>query len=191
MMSPLQVRPDEGKGLRLFQLHCDADDLKRLQAILQQADAGLASGRLADLLGGHPIDATRLEIFEVEDLDGFGLFNYLVKANGLPEAALDPDRAAIEALTGPVLVLYSGAYHDQHVTMSPAQDARLIGAWDEDLPPLEFTPLRAQSAKGTLTPAANTSPAPQVQMPRWLWILGSLVGLAIIALIAALRGATP
>lgn len=189
MIEPLQVRPDEGKGLRLFQLDIDAAELKRLQTILKAAEPGLAAGRLADLLGCKVVDATRIEIFDIADLESFGLFNYLVKANGLPEAALAPDRAQIEMLAGVVLILYGRAFHNTSVVLAPKPPLRFVGAWDEDLPPLEFTPLRAESSKGILSP-----PTPRfvgrMHWPRWLWLLVTcLIALGLIALIAALKGA--
>ncbi|WP_323784801.1 hypothetical protein [Thalassovita sp.] len=186
MIDPVQVRPDEGKGLRLFSLDVDQVERDRLQKILQVAEPGLAAGRLADLLGVAAVDATRIEIFPVEDLSGFGLFNYLIKANGLPEAALDHDRTRIEALDGTVMILYSRAFHNQHVTLAPAAHVRLIGAWDEQPPELEFTPLRSRAAFGS---GGEMAAGPPPALPRWFWGAILIVALAIAAIIAGLKGA--
>ncbi|CUH67187.1 hypothetical protein TG4357_02858 [Thalassovita gelatinovora] len=187
MIDPLQVRPDEGKGLRLFSLDVDRAERERLQKILQAAEPGLAAGRLADLLGVKAVDATRIEIFHTEDLSGFGLFNYLVKANGLPEAALDHDRARIDAFQGTVMILFSRAFHDQHVTLAPAAHVSLIGAWDEEPPELEFTPLRSRAAVGTGA-QMTVDPAATPTLPRWFWGAILFVALAIAAIIAGLKG---
>ncbi len=189
MIDPLQVRPDEGNGLRLFALDVDRDERERLQTILNAAELGLAAGRLADLLGVQDVDATRIEIFHTDDLSGFGLFNYLIKANGLPEAALEPVRARIEALEGTVMILYSRAFHDRHETLAPAAHVTLIGAWDEALPEMEFTPLRSASAKGAIG-NAKAEPAPAPTLQRWFWAAVLFVALAIAALIAGLKGAS-
>ncbi len=187
MIDPLQVRPDEGKGLRLFALDVDREERERLQVILNAAEPGLAAGRLADLLGVKEVDATRIEIFEAADLSDFGLFNYLVKANGLPEAALERDRARIEALSGTVMILYSRAFHDRHETLAPAAHVTLIGAWDEEPPEMEFTPLRSASAQGSIG-EARAEPAPAPQLPRWFWAAVLILALSLAALIAFLKG---
>ena len=189
MIDPLQVRPDEGKGLRLFALDVERDERDRLQKILKAAEPGLAAGRLADLLGVPGIDATRVEIFDTDDLTGFGLFNYLVKANGLPEEALERDRARIDALHGTVMILYSRAFHDRHVTLAPARHVSLIGAWDEEPPELELTPLRSDAATGQ-GGAAKAEPVPAPRLPRWFWAAALATALAIAALIAAMKGAS-
>lgn len=187
MIDPLQVRPDEGKGLRLFALDVEREERERLQKILRAAEPGLAAGRLADLLGVPEIDATRIEIFHTDDLAGFGLFNYLVKANGLPEDALEHDRERIDGLHGTVMILYSRAFHDRKVTLAPAAHVTLIGAWDEDPPELEFTPLRSTAARaGGRRP---TEPPAAPSLPRWFWGTVLIVALAIAAMIAALKGA--
>ncbi|MDX1781576.1 MAG: hypothetical protein R3256_09675 [Thalassovita sp.] len=189
MIDALQVRPDEGKGLRLFALDVDRGERERLQTILNAAEPGLAAGRLADLLGVSEVDATRIEIFDTDDLSGFGLFDYLVKANGLPEDALESERARIEALTGTIMILYSRAFHDRHVTLAPGPHVNLIGAWDEEPPELEFTPLRSDAAKGRVG-AAEAEPVPAPRLPRWFWATALAAALAIAALIAAMKGAS-
>ena len=100
MMDLLSVRPDELRGVRMFSVAADRAELDRLQAILTEAEPGLAEGYLADILGAPAIDATRVEVFDLEDLSNFGLVNYLVKANGLPAEAVEPDRDRLEALSG-------------------------------------------------------------------------------------------
>lgn len=188
MIDPLEVRPEEPRGVRLFALDVDQAGLDRLQAIQQTAEPGLARGYLADLLGVEAIDATRVEVFHVDDLSNFGLFNYLIKANGLPEETLEPDRALIEAQRGVVLILYSSAFRQKLVTLNPRPELQLVGAWDEAPPEITFTPLRAAAAKGRLEIQAKEAPPAPVVQPRWLiWALAMLV-LAILAFVAVLRG---
>jgi len=186
MLEMLYIRSDEPRGVRLFSLAADRAELDRLQAILAEAEPGLAEGRLADLLGVKAVDATRVEVFDLADLDDFGLMNYLIKANGLPEEALEPDRAALDALSGVVMILYPNAFHRQELTLSPAPALTPVGAWDEDIPEIEFTPLRSEAAQGQLD---DFVAAPAPQLPRWLWWGASaLLIVAVLAVLAAFLG---
>ncbi|CUH67594.1 hypothetical protein TL5118_02259 [Thalassovita autumnalis] len=188
MMDLLSVRPDELRGVRMFSVAADRAELDRLQAILAEAEPGLAEGYLADILGAPAIDATRVEVFDLEDLSNFGLVNYLVKANGLPAEAVEPDRARLEALSGVVLLLYPGAFRDQVLTLQPAEVLTPVGAWDEDIPDLEFTPLRSEAAKGQL---ADAPPAEPAKAPRWVaWLVAVMVLLGLVAVYAAVAGGT-
>jgi hypothetical protein len=187
MIDLFAVRPDEPRGLRLFSLAVTRADLDRLQAILAAAEPGMAEGYLADLLGVRAIDATRVEVFDLADLSGFGLVNYLTKANGLPEEALAPDRATLEALKGVVMVIYPRAFRGEAVILSPAPVVTAVGAWDEDIPDLEFTPLQSEAAQGELLPGAPA--APPAPTPRWIyWLSATMVLLAVLGLWAAFQG---
>ncbi|MCG7573947.1 hypothetical protein MHM39_10230 [Phaeobacter sp. CNT1-3] len=187
MLDMLSVRSQEPRGVRLFSLTADQAELDRLDAILANAEPGLAKGHLADLFGVEAIDATRVEAFDLADLSDFGLMNYLIKANGLPEEALEPDRARLEALEGVVLILYSQAFKGQAVTLAPAPELTPVGAWSEDIPDLEFTPLRSQSAVGQLP--QGTAPAAPQPTPRWVyWLTALMVALACLGVYAAFAG---
>ncbi|MCG7493427.1 hypothetical protein [Thalassobius sp. Cn5-15] len=187
MLELLSVRPQEPRGVRLFSLAADQAELDRLGAILANAEPGLAKGHLADLFGVEAIDATRVEVFDLADLSDFGLMNYLIKANGLPEEALEPDRARLEALAGVVLILYPQVFKGESVTLSPVSAVTPIGAWSEEVPDLEFTPLRSQSAVGELL--QGSAPAAPTPTPRWVYLMtAAMVLLGCLAIYAALTG---
>lgn len=189
MLDMLNIRADEPRGVRLFSVAADRATLDRFQAILAEAEPGLSKGYLADCLGVEAVDATRVEVFHLDDLSNFGLFNYLVKANGLPEAALEPDRQAIDAVSGVVMMIYSGAFRDVEVTLNPTAMLNPIGAWDEDLPDIEFTPLRADTATGDVADIAPTPTGEPIKTPRWIWwVTAAFLLTGGIAMIAALSG---
>ena len=77
-----------------------------------------------------------------------------------------------------------GAFRDQVLTLQPAEVMTPVGAWDEDIPDLEFTPLRSEAAKGQL---ADAPPAEPVKSPRWVaWLAAVMVLLGLIAVYAAM-----
>ncbi|CUH38386.1 hypothetical protein JSE7799_01405 [Jannaschia seosinensis] len=54
---------------------------------------------------GAEIDATYAEVFAVRDVHPIGLRTYLAQAHDIPDVALAPDAAKLDALSGDVVVL--------------------------------------------------------------------------------------
>lgn len=104
------------------------------------------------LLGDSDVDPAFVELFDVADLSDIGLVGYLTEGFGVPETALAADRARLEAVTGPVLILLSRALHGRKVTLAPDPRLSLIGTFHEDRPPVHFEPLSTAAAEGSLTP---------------------------------------
>jgi hypothetical protein len=105
---------------------------------------------VAALLGVDALDPDFVEIFDLADLAGLGLSSYLATGNAIPEAQLAPDRARLDALQGPVLILFAAAFANRPVTLHPDPRLTLIGSYAEEIPPVEFEPLPDAGAKGSL-----------------------------------------
>lgn len=116
----------------------------------------------ADLLGVDYVDEDFVEIFDLANLAGLGLAEYLITGNGIPEAQVVPDRARLDALQGHVLILFEAAISDWPVTLNPDPRLTLIGSYAEETPPVQFEPLPDADAKGSLGAAIA---APDAQQP--------------------------
>ncbi|MFN4191612.1 MAG: hypothetical protein ACK4FR_01610 [Tabrizicola sp.] len=137
----LTIPAHDRLGVRIFTARLGPDDLGRDKA------------RLAAELLGHPdLDPAFIEVFDLSDLSGVGLSDYLGEGLGVPETALSRDRTRLDALRGPVLILLSGALHGREVTLTPDPRLTLVATYAEERPPVHFAPLPTAAAEGALTP---------------------------------------
>lgn len=170
-MTTITIPALERLRVRVFSAALPPEDLQRDKALLAPT-----------LLGDPVIDPTYVELFDVADLSDIGLAGYLTDGLGVPDAALAKDRARLETLTGPVLILLSKALHGREVQLRPDPRLTLIGTYTEDRPPVHFEPLPTSAAEGVLNPASPPPPAPRRPMGAFV-----LLGLAVllIAVVAA------
>ncbi len=167
---PLHMPADERGVVRVFSLSMSADEADRLDT----------PETLAKVLGAGPVDPARAEVFPVSNLDGLGLSGYLFEGGGIPETRIAPDRARLDALEGHVLLLYSRAFGDQSVTLDPAPELTLIGAYAEDRPEQPIGTIQADSAQPYSGPPRKTPRAARVSARR----TGAVVFAIIMALVA-------
>ncbi len=137
------------------------------------------------LLGVGPVDATRVELFPLRDLQGVGLPAYLTDGLGLDEDAVKADKARLTALEGHVLILHAAAFAQLPVTVSQGPNLTLIGTYDPPRPSLPLTPLRSASAQGAIGAAGGAQPAPGLRLGPLLIALAGLALLAGLAIVVA------
>lgn len=168
------VMADERGAVRVFALDLPPDQAARLRD-----DPGPEDGPapLQALLGARYLDADFVEVFDVADLEGLGIYGYLRDGNGVSEADLAPHRAALEALSGWVVIVYSSAFGGFAQTLGPAPALRPIGIWHEARDPVVMTPLHSEAA----TTAAD---APARKPPSQGAILGRVAVYALLVLFA-------
>ena len=118
-----------------------------------------------------------------ETLADYGLADYLIEANGMDPASVDPDRARLDALTGPVLLVLSGALADGIDRLAPRAPLTLVGRYTETP---DFTlrpPLRSDAASGAIGDAPAKRPSDAAMSGRIatlaLLVLFALVGVMI------------
>lgn len=174
-MTRLAISAHDRDGVRVFTAHLSPDELQRDKARL-----------VAELLGDPDLDPAFVEIFDLADLAGVGLAGYLTDGLGVPEATLTADRARLEALTGPVLILLSKALHGRASTLTPDPRLTLVGTYAEVRPPVHFEPLPTAAAQGTLTPDLPIDRTPQRPSAALLLFGAALVLVAVVALWLAL-----
>lgn len=170
-MTPLTIPANDRLGVRVFTAKLTPEDLQRDKA------------RLAETLLGDPdLDPAFIEIFDLADLSGVGLSGYLTDGLGVPDAALSRDRARLDALKGPVLILLSKALHGREVTLTPDPRLTLVATYAEDRPPVHFEPLPTAAAQGTLSPELPPDRTPQRPGSAFLLLGIALVLTAVTAL---------
>ncbi|MFN3575739.1 MAG: hypothetical protein ACK4TJ_01940 [Tabrizicola sp.] len=165
----LTIPAHDRHGVRVFTANLGPDDLRRDKARVA-----------AELLGDPDLDPAFIEIFDLSDLAGLGLPAYLTEGLGVPDATVAADRARLEALRGPVLILLSKALHGRALTLTPDPRLTLVATYAEDRPPVHFELLPTAAAEGGLAPDLPPDPTPQRPAPAFLFL-----GLAL-----ALTGAT-
>lgn len=171
----LPIPAHDRDGVRVFAARLSVDDLQRDKT------------RLAfDLLGDTDLDPAFIEIFDLADLTGVGLSGYLAEGLGVPEAALQPDRARLDAIKGPVLILLSKALHGRKVVLTLDPRLTLVATFAEERAPVHFEPLPNAATQGTLTPELSPGRTPQRPGSAFLLLGLALVVTAAIALWLAL-----
>ncbi|WP_374642724.1 hypothetical protein [Tabrizicola sp.] len=171
-MTSLAIPAHERHGIRVFAAALSPEAMRRDKA-----------GLVAALFDDPDLDPAHVELFDTADLAGVGLAGYLAEGLGVSDAALAPDRARLEAVMGPVLILHSRALHGRAVTLTPDPRLTLIASYAEERPPVHFEPLPSAAAKGSLT--APGPSAPPARLPRGALALGAallLAGLAALLL---------
>ena len=166
-MTSLSIPARDRHGIRIFSARLTPQDLHRDKARLA-----------AELLGDPDLDPAFIEIFDLADLSGVGLPRYLIEGLGVPEAALSADRARLESLTGPVLILLSKALHGREVALTLDPRLSPVATFSEDRPPVHFESLPSAATRGTLTPDLPPDRTPQRPASAFL-LLG--VALALVA----------
>lgn len=174
-MTRVGIPAHDRDGVRVFSARLTAEDLQRDKARL-----------VVDLLGDTDVDPAFVELFDLSDLSGLGLAGYLTEGLGVPKAALETDRARLEALQGPVLILLSKALHGRAAVLTPDPRLTLVGTYAEARPPVHFEPLPTAAAEGTLTPVLPPDRTPQRPTSALLLLGAALVLVALVALWLAL-----
>ncbi len=171
-MNPLTVALGETGVVRLFTLTIEAGGLQALQA----------PGALDIALGVENIDPEQVELFATTDLAGVGLATYLIDGCGIPETAIAPDAARLDALDGDVMVVLSRAFGGRAVTLRPAAQLSLAGIWSQ-------TPTDWRDCGPIVTASASTSGGMSGLSPRAARSRARRIGGAIFAVVMAIIAA--
>ncbi|WP_103334525.1 hypothetical protein [Pseudotabrizicola formosa] len=118
MTAPLAIPPGPERCVWVFVI--DLPD--------REAEA-FARGPLADALGVAAVDATHTELVDADTFTEYGLSRYLAEGQGIAEDSLAPDRATLDALRGPLLLVFRAALGQG--SLSPRAPLHLIGRYDE------------------------------------------------------------
>lgn len=175
-MSTIDIPANEHGRTRLFAINRPATEVSR----------ALKSGSAATLaqeLLGQPVEADKVEIFPLADLEGVGLPGYLREGHGVPEDQIARDHGKLEALDGYVLLVRAGAFGSDKATIAPSRDVTLIGTYGEDAGDMSVTPMESAAAQPYTGAPADTAPiAPRKGSGGGMLIVLAMVLLVLIAL---------
>ena len=176
-MAPIEVPANEQGKIRVFSISLDDAQAQTLSDSLKSSDASA----LSRTLGVDQIDPTYVEVIRTADLDEIGLAGYLTEGNGAVPAQVDRDRSRLGALSGWVLLVYSGAFDGTAQTLNPSQELTLIGTYDEERPEMKVTPLPSDAAKPySGSPQVTPSTPPAGRSGNTLMIIGLGILLLIL-----------
>jgi hypothetical protein len=144
MSDRFEIKENEHGIVRLFTVdlpEAELDDFAEAK--------GDGPSPLQEALGVSDLNTDFVELFPVSALEGLGLTGYMVEGLGIAEADVNEDRARLEAIEGPVLVVLSSAFGGTPQTLTPKPPLRWVGTYTEERAAVNFKPLPAESAKGT------------------------------------------
>jgi hypothetical protein len=143
---------------------------------LEGADEIGVPDALAAALGVPVLDPDFVEQFRADTLSDYGFSTYLTDANGMDTDQVAADATLLDALTGPVVLVFSAAL-PAGVTPTAQPPLRLIGHYHETETLRLPEPLVAQTAAGTLN-------GPPAKAPSEAAIMGRVAMVALLVIFA-------
>ncbi len=169
---PYTVLPTETGVVRLF-----TTDLR------PDGDAAITAQNVQKVLGEEiELDPSKVEVFPPKVIEPVGVSTYLSEGHGIPEADLEGTAAALDAMTGLVIVIPSSAFKGQEVTLDPRPGIRFVGAFHEPRAAHPKPMAHANAAEGQLSPKGGPVGDPFVRHRRG-WVLALLALVAAAALV--------
>lgn len=174
MSDRLDIPPGEHGLVRVFTLDLPLDEAEPL---LDNDAAEMKS-----LTGGTALDPDHIDLFDMNDLSGMALADYLAEGHGIPEQDLAPHRPLLDRVKGRVVVMRSAAFEGIGQSLRATKPLRWIATFGEDKDKVPLEKLRTEAASGTIVDAP-AAPAPGGAKPRPGWIIGAVVAVLALALI--------
>lgn len=155
--------------------------LEEAQTLLDDDGRGLKR-----ITGASALDPDHIDLFDMNDLSGMPLADYLTEGHGISEAELAPVRSQLERVKGRVMVMRSAAFERLAQQLRVAHPLRWIATFGEEQDPVPLEKPRAESAeppKPEVTPpVAPQAPAGKPLRPGL--IIGLVVLLAVLGVVA-------
>lgn len=171
--------------------HVSANETGTVRVFMTELDpegaAAITAGNVHKLLGkGVTLDAAKVEVFPAKVIQSMGLSAYLKDGYGIAEADLKGKRAALDALTGLIVLIPSFAFQSQAQTLDPNPALRFIGTFHETAkaPPKQMA--KTDASEGTPKPPVSQIDANELRQKKGSWIiaLGALIIAATLVLFA-------
>lgn len=177
MTDPYEVSADEHGIVRVFTTDMEPEGAS---AVTPQ--------NVEKLLGdGVSLDPEKVQVVPSKILEGMGLTGYLREGYGVAEADMEGKRAALDALSGLVILIPTSAFKGETQTLSPHDGLRFIGAFKEQRGAPSRHMQEAATAKGSaafpeVEPVARPEPA---RIGSWMIAAGALLIAAMLVLLFA------
>lgn len=176
-IDPYRVEENEHGLVRLFTTDMEPE-----------VDAAITPQNVHKLLGDEvSLNAEKAEIFPSKVIAGLGLSRYLVDGYGVADAELAGKTAALDALTGLIVLIPSSAFVARPQVLNPNPALRFIGIYREERGKPGGQPRKPETAKGQIVhPSAPVhDPAPRARHHSWIIALGALIIAAALVLYLA------
>ena len=169
---PAHVKTTEFGKVRLFSTELGPEDASNITA-----------QNVHRLLGEDlDLDPNKIEVTASKALESIGLRQYLHSGYGIAEEDLQGKAAALDALTGLIILIPTSAFKGKEQSLDPNPALRFIGVFEEEAAAPPAPTLKSASAEGVLSPA-NSDPDPVRPAGRsWIGALGALIIAAALVL---------
>ena len=169
---PTQVKATEYGKVRLFSTELDPEDASNITA-----------QNVHRLLGENlDLDPKKIEVTASKAIESIGLRQYLHSGYGIAEKDLQGKAAALDALTGLIILIPTSAFKGIEQTLDPNPALRFIGVFDEEAAAPPAPTMKTASAEGDLPPPKGHSrPIPSAGRS-WIGAIGALIIAAALAL---------
>ncbi|MEP1353525.1 MAG: hypothetical protein ABJX32_10010 [Tateyamaria sp.] len=123
MSAQIHVPASEQGLVRVFALSMPSEEVSERVKTVEETFA---------LLGPDgPLDNAHIALFEVADIQEIGLTEYLVEGGDVTEETIGTDQAKLNSLDGWVMVVYSRAFGQKAMTLTPIPEMTLIGTYGQ------------------------------------------------------------
>ncbi|MBD0866559.1 MAG: hypothetical protein GDA36_13730 [Rhodobacteraceae bacterium] len=130
------------------------------------------------LLGTRGLNVEVMELFQIKDLKGVGLFDYIVDYLGVPADEVAKDRPRLDALDGYVMVVLSKAFQGAAIDLHPAVELTLIGSYR--VTRINWCPGTDPSVRDIAKPFSGPSTNPRARRERATRLGGIIVAIVLI-----------
>ena len=134
------------------------------------------------MTGATSLDPDHIDLFDMNDLSGMPLADYLTEGHGIAEDELAPLRAQLDRVKGRVIVMRSAAFERLGQKMRVIAPLRWIATFGEAQDPVPLEKPRAETATGVV-PDAPTAAPPASPAPKPGWIIAGVVAVAVLGLL--------
>ena len=152
-----------------------------------EGDAAITAQNVHKILGKDlTIDPAKIEVFPSKVLAGMGLSAYLRDGYGIPDESLAGKAAALDALTGLIVLIPSSAFAGIEQALDPNSAVRFIGVFKDlpSSPPVQMT--HSEAAEGRTAPMRDQAIKTGLKQRKGSWIVafGALIIAATLVLFA-------
>ena len=169
---PAHVKTTEFGKVRLFSTELDPEDASNITA-----------QNVHRLLGEDlDLDSNKIEVTASKALESIGLRQYLHSGYGIAEEDLQGKAAALDALTGLIILIPTSAFKGKEQSLDPNPALRFIGVFDEEAAAPPAPTLKTASAEGVLSPAGSRARPVRSAGRSWIGALGALIIAAALVL---------
>ncbi|WP_135504510.1 hypothetical protein [Roseovarius aestuariivivens] len=174
MSDRIEISATEAGVVRVFDVDLSPQDL---------TDFNRRNGSwpLREALDAEMLDADHVDLIRIDDLEGVGLAGYLEDGMGVSAEDIAESRAALDRLTGTVLVVGSRAFGGTAQVLRPRAPLHLVATFTEERAPVSFDALPDESAQRP--PDAKKKPPSDAAMSGRVAMIALLVLFALTAVV--------